>query len=117
MVIDDISITATKTRPVDIPETITRLITKCVVEKVRHEYVEACGVKQLCTGVRAGLEAGVQAIRTIYTEGKEANENDETEVILNINGNTCTRCIQPPVAHNNAPSQPYQVSQFKSIHV
>ena len=80
--IDGDSMTATKTRPVDIPETISRLLTKCICDKVRSEYVDACGVKQLCTGVRAGLEASVHAMRVVYEEGNQLNTAEEPEVIM-----------------------------------
>jgi hypothetical protein len=79
--IDGDSMPATKTRPVDIPETISRLLTKCIYDKV-SEYVDACGGKQLCTGVRAGLEASVHAMRVVYEEGNQVNKAEEPAVIM-----------------------------------
>ena len=53
-------------RPVGIGECWSRLDAKCVLLVAVEEAKEACGVDQLCTGLEAGIEGAVHALRLLW---------------------------------------------------
>ncbi len=53
-------------RPVGIGECWSRLRAKCVLLLAIEEAKEACGVDQLCTGLEAGIEGVVHAMRLLW---------------------------------------------------
>ena len=61
--------------PVEIGETLRRLISKAGLHVVREDIQAAVGCLQLCTGQEAACEAGVYAIRTLL-------EDADVEAIL-----------------------------------
>lgn len=49
-------------RPVGVGETLYRLMAKVVLEVAGQEATAACGVKQLCGGLKSGIEGGIHAM-------------------------------------------------------
>ena len=55
-------------RPIGIGETWRRLFAKSVIEDSGAEVVEACGCKQLCAGLKAGIEGAVHTASSFWEE-------------------------------------------------
>jgi hypothetical protein len=70
-------------RPVGIGEILRRLIAKMVVRAAGDQAKAACGNRQLCAGLEAGIEGAVHAVRRRRAErraGQDADAAEEAEV-------------------------------------
>ena len=52
-------------------EVLGRIIGKVMALATGTDVVDLCGVDQLCSGLRAGIEGTVHAMRELYDEHKE----------------------------------------------
>mmetsp|Transcript_6957 Transcript_6957/g.9335 ORF Transcript_6957/g.9335 Transcript_6957/m.9335 type:complete len:215 (+) Transcript_6957:285-929(+) len=59
-------------RPLGIGETLQRIQAKVIAHSTKDEIQDACGVDNLCGGIKGGIEGGIHAVREIF-------EDDETE--------------------------------------
>ena len=50
-------------RPIGIGEALRRILGKTVALVTRSDLEEVCGVDQLCSGLRSGLESAIHAVR------------------------------------------------------
>ena len=66
-------------RPVGVGEVLRRLTGKLLMGVIKSDVTTAAGPLQTCTGIRAGIEAVIHAMRQIF-------EQDETEAILLVDG-------------------------------
>ena len=58
-------------RPIAVGEVLRRIIGKVMALATGIDVEELCGVDQLCSGLRAGIEGAVHAMRELYDEHKE----------------------------------------------
>ena len=61
-------------RPLGCGKAWQKLLAKCVLAVTMTEAELECGIDQLCGGLRAGIEGGVHAMRTIWESMKEEEE-------------------------------------------
>ena len=54
------------TRPVGIGEVYRRLWAKCLLKAIGSQATAACGNFNLCTGLQAGIEGAVHAVRDVF---------------------------------------------------
>ena len=60
-------------RPVGVGEVLRRLVGKLLIGVIKDDITTAAGPLQTCTGVKAGIEAAIHAMRAIFQdEGTEA---------------------------------------------
>ena len=60
-------------RPIGICETARRIVAKAILFVTKSDIQEAAGVRQLCGGQIAGIEAAIHSVhREFHTEGVEA---------------------------------------------
>ena len=52
-------------RPVRVGETWRRMLKKCVLAVMGTEAKKACGTGQLCRGLDAGFEGGIDVVRLL----------------------------------------------------
>ena len=57
-------------RPIGIGECLRRVMAKAVMIVAGGDVQEACGSKQLCSGLQAGIEAAIHAIHNLFEEHK-----------------------------------------------
>jgi hypothetical protein len=50
-------------RLVGIGESFRRLMAKCLLEEISHQATTACGNRNLCVGLPAGIAGAVHAVR------------------------------------------------------
>ena len=55
-------------RPIGIGEALRRILGKTVALVTRANLEEVCGIDQLCSGLRSGLEGSVHAVRELFNE-------------------------------------------------
>ena len=55
-------------RLIGVGETLRRIVGKAVGHLTRLDIEEVCGVSQLCSGLKAGIEGGVHAIRELFDD-------------------------------------------------
>ncbi|KAF6200183.1 hypothetical protein GE061_006484 [Apolygus lucorum] len=60
-------------RPIGVGECLRRILGKCMAEVTGEDVTVACGEKQLCGGLAAGIEGAVHAMSTLYREKATAN--------------------------------------------
>ena len=53
-------------RPIAVGEVLRRIIGKVMALATGIDVEELCGVDQLCSGLRAGIEVAVHAMRELY---------------------------------------------------
>ena len=58
-------------RPIAVGEVLRRIIGKVMALATGTDIEDLCGVDQLCSGLRAGIEGAVHAMRELYDEHKE----------------------------------------------
>eukprot|EP00957_Ditylum_brightwellii_P104715 7980506-Ditylum_brightwellii.AAC.1 len=47
---------------------------KCIISVCGDDATEACGIKQLCSGLKAGIEGAIHTMNHLWSEhGKEEN--------------------------------------------
>ena len=59
---------------IGIGEIWRRLLAKCVLKVAGVKAKDACGNAQLCTGIEAGIEGAVHAIRALYAKKEDEEE-------------------------------------------
>ena len=55
-------------RPIGIGKALQRILGKTVALVTRADLEEVCGIDQLCSGLRSGLEGSVHAVRELFDE-------------------------------------------------
>ena len=55
-------------RPITIGEIPRRILCKVIVMATRDDITNLCGVDQLCSGLKSGIEGSVRAVRELYVE-------------------------------------------------
>ncbi len=55
-------------RPIGIGEVLRRLLGKAMVSSMGVDIEELCGVEQLCSGLKGGIEGAIHAMNKIYNE-------------------------------------------------
>ena len=55
-------------RPLGIGETMGRIEAKIIAKVTADEVQQACGVDNLCGGIKAGIEGGVHTVREMFLE-------------------------------------------------
>ena len=55
-------------RPIELGESLLRLMGKVVMLLAGEDVKDVCGSDQLCAGADAGVEAVVQAVNTLFDE-------------------------------------------------
>ena len=53
--------------PIDLGETLQRIISKSVMMVLKKGIIHAAGVAQVCAGHPAGCEAAIDALRNVFT--------------------------------------------------
>ena len=81
-------------RPIGIGEILRRLIGKVVVGHMREDIIEAAGPLQTCAGLKAGIEASIHAMKSIF-------EDNSTEGLLLVDAdNAFNRLNRRAALHN-----------------
>ena len=81
-------------RPIGIGEILKRLVGKVVVGNIRKDIMEAAGPLQTCTGLKAGIEASIHAMREIF-------EEEGTEAILLVDAENAFNHLNRVAALHN----------------
>ena len=81
-------------RPIGVGEVIRRIIGKCVVNIAKGDVVEASGSLQLCAGQKAGSEAAIHAMHTVF-------EADDTDAALLIDASNAFNALNRATALHN----------------
>ena len=55
-------------RPIAIGEIPRRILCKVIAMATRDDITDLCGVDQLCSGLKSGIEGSVHAMRDLYEE-------------------------------------------------
>ena len=55
-------------QPVTIGEIPRRILCKVIVMATRDDITDLCGVDQLCSNLKSGIEGSVHAMRELYEE-------------------------------------------------
>ena len=55
-------------RPIAIREEPRRILCKVLAMATGSDFVDLCGVRQVCSGLKAGIEGSIHAIRELYEE-------------------------------------------------
>ena len=81
-------------RPIGVGEVIRRIIGKCVMNVAKGDVVEASGSLQLCAGQKAGSEAAIHAMHTVF-------EADDTDAALLIDASNAFNALNRATALHN----------------
>ena len=81
-------------RPIGIGEVLRRIVGKLLVGIIKDDIVSAAGPLQTCTGLRAGIEAAIHAMRKAF-------ENNNTEAILLVDAENAFNKLNREVALQN----------------
>ena len=81
-------------RPIGIGEVLRRIIGKSISWVLRDEIQEAAGPLQVDTGLNAGAEAAIHAMRTIFAQ-------DSTEAVILIDASNAFNSLNRRVALHN----------------
>ena len=81
-------------RPIGVGEVLRRLIGKLVIDIVKDDIVTAAGPLQTCTGLRAGIEATIHAMRSCF-------EKDSTEGLLLVDAENAFNNLNREAALSN----------------
>ncbi len=97
-------------RPVGIGECWSRLDAKCVLLVAVEEAKEACGVDQLCTGLEAGIEGAVHALRLLWRS--HATEEEWGFLLVDAKN-----AFNERESDGHAVDRPPQVAFRRSVHI
>ena len=53
-------------RPIGVGESLRRIVGKAIASLTKCDIEDVCGVSQLCSGLRAGIEGGVHAVTELF---------------------------------------------------
>ena len=81
-------------RPVGIGEVLRRITGKLLIGVIKKDITDAAGPLQTCTGVKAGIEAAIHAMREVF-------ENDSTEAVLLVDAENAFNNINREAALQN----------------
>jgi hypothetical protein len=81
-------------RPIGVGEALRRIVAKTVTRILRNDIQQATGTLQTCSGIEAGIEAAVHAMRDIFME-------DDTEALLLVDAKNAFNSLNREVALNN----------------
>ena len=81
-------------RPVGVGEVLRRLVGKLVMGVIKNDVTSAAGPLQTCTGVKAGIEAAIHAMRQVF-------EDEETEAILLVDAENAFNKLNRKAALSN----------------
>ena len=81
-------------RPIGVGEALRRIVAKTVTRVLRNDIQFAVGTLQTCSGIEAGIEAAVHAMREIY-------EEEDTEAMLLVDAKNAFNSLNREVALNN----------------
>ena len=81
-------------RPIGIGEVLQRIIGKSISWVLRDEIQEAAGPLQVATGLNAGAEAAIHAMRTIFAQ-------DSTEAVILVDASNAFNSLNRRVALHN----------------
>eukprot|EP00957_Ditylum_brightwellii_P010482 794488-Ditylum_brightwellii.AAC.1 len=61
-------------RPVGVGEILLHMMGKCVIAVCGEDATEVCGIKELCSGLKAGIEGAIHTMNHLWDEhGEEEN--------------------------------------------
>ena len=83
-------------RPIGVGEVMRRIVAKAVLKVAQTDITEACGFLQKCSGMPAGIEGAVNAMRQFY-------EDDTTDGVLLVDASNAFNCLNRAAALRNAP--------------
>ena len=92
-------------RPIGVGEVLRRIIGKAVTSILRPDLQGAAGALQLCVGWEGGAEAGVHAIRQMFSE-------DETHGIIQVDAENAFNFINRKVLLHNVEVLCPEISVF-----
>ena len=81
-------------RPVGIGEALRRIMGKSLTRAIRDDIKNAGGVLQTCTGIEAGLEASVHAMRHIF-------QDERTEAVILVDADNAFNRLNRKAALNS----------------
>ena len=81
-------------RPVGVGEVLRRLVGKLLIGVIKDDITTAAGPLQTCTGIKAGIEAAIHAMRTIF-------QDEETEAVLLVDAENAFNNLNRKAALNN----------------
>jgi hypothetical protein len=94
-------------RPIGIGECLRRILGKCLVLATGKDVEEVCNAEQLCTGVQAGIEGAIHAMRDLY----DTNVNNGWGMLL-VDASNAFNSINRKTALMNARIQWPRCSRF-----
>jgi hypothetical protein len=94
-------------RPIGIGETLRRILGKCLVLATGKDVEEVCNAEQLCTGVQAGIEGAIHAMRDLFDQ----NANDGWGMLL-VDASNAFNSINRATALMNARVQWPRCSRY-----
>ena len=81
-------------RPVGVGEVLRRLVGKLLIGVIKDDITEAAGPLQTCTGIKAGIEAAIHAMRQVF-------ECPDTEAVLLVDAENAFNKLNRKAALNN----------------
>ena len=81
-------------RPVGVGEVLRRLVGKLLINVIKDDITTSAGPLQTCTGIKAGIEAAIHAMREVF-------EDDETEAVLLVDAENAFNKLNRKAALNN----------------
>ena len=81
-------------RPVGVGEVLRRLSGKLLISVIKNDVTVAAGPLQTCTGVKAGIEAAIHAMRQVF-------EQEETDAILLVDAENAFNNLNRTAALSN----------------
>ena len=80
--------------PIDIEETVRRIIGKAIAITITEDIQEACGALQVCAGRISGCETAVHAMRQVY-------DSQQTKAVLLVNASNAFNSLNRESALRN----------------
>ena len=74
--------------------TIRRLVGKLLIGVIKEDITSAAGPLQTCTGIKAGIEAAIHAMRSIF-------HDEETEAVLLVDAENAFNNLNRKATLNN----------------
>ena len=81
-------------RPIGVSEVLRRILAKSILRVTSDDVMEACGFLQKCSGLPAGIEAAVHAMKRLY-------EDATTEGVLLVDAKNAFNCLNRQAALHN----------------